>query len=72
MELSPEFILQILVYLVTIGTLAGVILTKLKYIEKKQDKYNDIIERTYKLENGLITLAERLEEHINQDNKKAH
>jgi len=72
MELSTEFFLQILVYTVSFGSMAGVILTKLKYIERKQDKYNNIIERTFKLENNLANMITKLDEHIQSDGDKAH
>jgi len=72
MELSTEFFLQILVYTVSFGSMAGVILTKLKYIERKQDKYNNIIERTFKLENNLANMIIKLDEHIQSDSDKAH
>lgn len=57
MKLSTEFWLQIMVYAVSIGSFAGVMLTRLKYIEQKQDKHNGLIER--------MTIVE-------QSNKSAH
>jgi hypothetical protein len=71
-ELSTEFFLQILVYTVSFGSMAGVILTKLKYIEQKQDKYNNIIERTFKLENNMEGMIQKLDEHIQSEGDKAH
>lgn len=36
--------------------------TKLEVIEKKQDKHNDTIERTYKLESDMATAWKRHDE----------
>lgn len=48
--MSTEFWIQIVVYGVSIGSFAGIILTKINYLEKKQDKHNCFIERLYKVE----------------------
>ena len=50
MELSQEFWLQIVIYLVSFAFSGGVVWTKLKYIEQKQDNHNKLIERMYKVE----------------------
>lgn len=68
MNLSNEFWLQIMVYAVSIGSIAGVILTKLKYIEQKQDKLNGLIERTTIVEESTRAAHHRLDELIRQYN----
>ena len=50
MELSQEFWLQIVIYLVSFAFSGGVVWTKLKYIEQKQDNHNKLIERMYNVE----------------------
>ncbi len=50
MELSQEFWLQIAIYLVSFAFSGGVVWTKLKYIEQKQDRHNKLIERMYNVE----------------------
>jgi len=36
----------------------GIIKTKLKYIEEKLDKHNNVVERTYKLERDVALLQQ--------------
>lgn len=43
-------LIQLVVYGVSIGTIYGIMRTRLDYIEKKLDKYNNVAERVYKLE----------------------
>lgn len=69
MELSTEFWIQILVYLVTLAAGAGAIVTRLKYIEekqdkleKKQDKHNNLIERMVIVEQSTKSAHHRLDE----------
>ena len=54
--MSTEFWIQMICYGVTFGTFAGVVKTKLKYIEEKLDKHNNLVERTYKLEKDVALL----------------
>ena len=62
MELSNEFWLQISVYLVSMGTFGGVVLTRLSNLEKKQDKHNNLIERMAVAENNIRALKEHEKE----------
>ena len=48
--MSTEFWIQMVVYGVSLGSVGGVIITKIKGLEKKQDKHNAIIERFCKVE----------------------
>lgn len=43
-------LIQLVVYGVSIGTIYGIMRTRLDYIEKKLDKHNNVAERVYKLE----------------------
>ncbi len=68
MDLSTEFWIQIIVYAVSIGSFAGVVLTRLKYIEKKQDKHNNLVERMVIVEQSTRSAHHRLDEYI--ENRK--
>ena len=48
--MSTEFWITMLTYAVSIGSLGGIIITKIKVLEKKQDKHNKIVEKLYKIE----------------------
>lgn len=68
-ELSIEFWLQIIAYVVTIGVGIGSVKTHLKYIlekiddlEKKQDKYNNMQERMVIVEQSTKSAHKRLDE----------
>lgn len=61
MQLSTEFWLQITIYAVSIGSFAGVMLTRLKYIEQKQDKHNGLIERMTKVEESSKSAHHRID-----------
>lgn len=50
MEFSQEFWAQVILQFIFLAFFAGVIWTKLGYIEKKQDKHNGLIERMYNVE----------------------
>ena len=45
-----EFWAQLGVQLIMLSFFAGIVWTKLNYIEKKQDKHNKLIERMYNVE----------------------
>lgn len=62
MEFSTANIIQIAIYLITLGTLGGTIMTRLANLEKKMDKHNNIIERMYKCEESLKSVHHRLDE----------
>ena len=70
MELSIEFWLQIGIYLISFAFSGGVIWQKLKYMEKKQDKHNKLIERMYNAEediNAAHNRIDRIEEKVGSD-----
>lgn len=62
MQLSIEFWVQIIVYAISLGSFAGVTLTKLKYLEKKQDKYNSLIERMVAVEQSTHSAHQRIDQ----------
>lgn len=61
-QLSTEFWVQISIYMVSIGSFAGVVLTRLKHLEKKQDKHNQLIERMVAVEQKAESAHERIDE----------
>jgi len=61
MEFSAEFWIQMVVYGISIGSLAGTILTRLKQIEKKQDKHNGLIERMVAVEQSCKSAHKRID-----------
>lgn len=48
-----------IIYGVSFGVSAGIVKTKLNYIEAKLDKHNNVVERTYKLEKDLSVVQEK-------------
>ena len=62
MTLSAEFWIQILIYAISIGSLGGAIITRLSYLEKKQDKHNGLIERMTVVEQSSKSAHHRLDE----------
>jgi hypothetical protein len=67
MNLTTEFWVQIVVYAVSFGSFAGTILTKLKYMEKKLEEHNKIVERMYCAElkiDKAFTILDELKERV--------
>ena len=62
MDFSAEFWIQILVYAVSLGSFAGIVITRLNYIENKQDKHNSLIERMFAVEQTTKTAHARIDE----------
>ncbi len=62
MNLSTEFWIQLIAYAVSIGSFAGVILTKIHYLEKKMDKHNGLVERMVVVEQSLKSVYHRLDD----------
>jgi hypothetical protein len=60
--LSIEFWLQVGVQIVALSFFAGIVWTKLNYIEEKQDKHNDLIGRMYIVEESAKSAHRRLDE----------
>ena len=65
--MSPEIVVGLLSLAGTlIGSIAGIIASnrltmyRLEQLEKKVDKHNNVIDRTYKLEEGQALLVEQM------------
>jgi hypothetical protein len=50
------------IYAVTIGSFAGTTLTRLKNLERKMDKHNNMIERLAKVEASTSSAHHRIDE----------
>ena len=61
-QFSSEFWIQILIYAASFGVVFGQFQTKIKYLEQKLDKHNNVIERLYKLEASTKNAHERIDE----------
>ena len=59
--MGTEFWIQMIVYGVSFGTAVGAFTTKLKYIEAKLDKHNQLVERTYLLEKDVALIKQDAE-----------
>lgn len=60
--MSSEFWIQMITYAVSIGSFAGMILTKINYLEKKMDKHNGLVERMVVVEQSAKSAHHRLDE----------
>ena len=58
--MSESLWIQIIAYAVSIGCVYGGISARLKSLEKKVDKHNNVIERMYKAEGRIDTLERHL------------
>jgi hypothetical protein len=61
LDFSTEFWLQIGFQAIFLAFFAGIVWTKLNYIEDKQDKHNNLIERMYHVENNSNKAHDRLD-----------
>jgi len=59
--MSMEFWIQMVVYALSMGSLAGTILTKIKYLEKKMDAHNGLVERMARVEQSTKSAHHRLD-----------
>ena len=61
LDFSTEFWLQIGFQAIFLAFFAGIVWTKLSYIEDKQDKHNKLIERMYNVENSSAKAHDRID-----------
>jgi hypothetical protein len=60
--MNTQFWIQIVVYAVSIGCIYGGIAARLKTLEKKVDKHNNLVERMYRVEAKVCRLEEKIHE----------
>jgi hypothetical protein len=60
--MQTQFWIQMIVYAVSLGSLCGVVLTRLNYLEKKMDKHNNLIERMATCESSVKSAHHRIDE----------
>ncbi len=58
--MSTEFWIQMVVYGVSIGSFAGVTLTRLSYLEKKMDVHNGLITKMAHCETEIKNMKEKI------------
>ncbi len=63
--MTTEFWIQMIIYAATLGTSVGTILMKLRYMEKKIDVHNKVVDRMYRAESRLNVI----DEHLGIDSK---
>ncbi|PKM93899.1 MAG: hypothetical protein CVU84_13400 [Firmicutes bacterium HGW-Firmicutes-1] len=66
-ELSSEFWIQMVIYGATFGTVFGAFKNRLKELEKKMDKHNNIVERLTICEQSTKSAHHRIDEHKDDD-----
>jgi hypothetical protein len=59
--MTIEFWIQIVIYAISIGSFAGIVLTKIGYLEKKMDKHNGLIERMAVVEQTCKSAHKRID-----------
>lgn len=57
-----NLIVQLAVYLVSIASLGGAILTRIKNLEEKVEKHNSVVERMYRVEESVKSAHHRIDE----------
>jgi len=59
--MSFEFWLQIIIYVITLSFAGGSLFTRLKYIERKLDKHNQLVERMVAVEQSARSAHHRID-----------
>ncbi len=62
MDFDPQFWVQILIYAVSFGVVYGQITTRIKYLEQKVDKHNEVVERMAMAERDIKSAHRRIVE----------
>ena len=62
MTLNAEIIINLMAYAITIGVVYGGITQRIKQLEKKVDKHNNLIERMYQVESQIEIIENKLED----------
>ena len=70
-EFSAEFWIMLLTYGVSFGALYGQTMTRLKYLEGKMDRHNNVVERLAVVERDIKTVWRSIDE-IKQEQRHEH
>lgn len=62
MNFDTEFWIQIVVYAGSFAAAWGAVTTRIKYLEQKVDKHNQVIERVYRVEESTKSAHHRIDE----------
>ncbi|RPF48274.1 hypothetical protein EDD70_1089 [Hydrogenoanaerobacterium saccharovorans] len=57
-----EFSQDIVIYLIGLATTAGTIIARISALEKKVEKHNSVVERTYVLEEKMKVANHRIDD----------
>lgn len=57
-----EFSQDLVIYLLGLAATAGAILARIGALEKKVEKHNSVVERTYRLEESVKSAHHRIDE----------
>lgn len=57
--MDAQFLVQMIAYGVSVGCIYGGVAARLRSLEKKVDKHNNLVERMYKVEGYIELLKER-------------
>lgn len=60
-QLTPIVVLQMMVYLISLGSVAGTILWRITQLEKKVEKHNQLVERMVVVEQSTKSAHHRLD-----------
>lgn len=58
-----KFLVQVMIYIVTLGSFYGKLTTELKYMKEKLDKHNSFQDRLVMVEQSTSSAHYRLDEH---------
>lgn len=61
-QFSSEFWAQLVLYAVSLGTIYGGLTTRMKGLEEKVNKHNNLIERMYRVEESAKSAHKRIDE----------
>ena len=60
-QLTPSVVLQMMVYLISLGSVAGTILWRITQLEKKVEKHNHLVERMCVVEQSTKSAHHRID-----------
>jgi len=69
LELTAEFWLQIIIYIASLSAFSGSITARIKYLERKQDKHNNVLERIAKAEASTVSAHQKIKQ-LHEDVQK--
>lgn len=62
MNLSADALISIIIYIIGFACTTGAVLTRIKFLETKVEKHNNLIERMYRVEECTKQAHQRIDE----------